>query len=157
MPNYCFNEITIKGPKAKVMELVNLMKGQGRHGDGKYEFDFNKAIPYPEHFQKMDDFATRFYNMNIRCKCMPIHDGYNKGGYDWCISNWGTKWNTMSSALNLKHYKNGNSVAHYSFDTAWSPCVPVVQALADRFLELKFKIHYKEEGVGFEETEKFNY
>jgi hypothetical protein len=160
MPNYCFNEITIKGPKAKVMELVGFMRGHGNSEDGElHEFDFNKAVPYPEEFRRLDEYERRLGQRKAKdSKCMPVKDGYNHGGYEWCCDNWGTKWNSMGSAgaSSVEHHKSGISVAYYSFDTAWSPCVPVIRALAERFPELHFSIHYKEEGMGFEETEEFN-
>ena len=150
MPNYCFNEITIKGPKSSIMRLIKLMRGNGTSEDGDlHKFDFNKAVPYP---RMLEEYEKKLDKGKVKeSKCMPM-----QSGYDWRIENWGTKWNSMESYRDLKHYKNGSSMAYYSFDTAWSPCVPVVQALAQRFPELKFRIHYKEEGMGFEETENFN-
>ena len=59
--------------------------------------------------------------------------------YDWCCSNWGTKWNSYNVRW------NDNSV---SFDTAWSIPEPVYAALAKKFPKVKFVVFFADEDRG---------
>jgi len=65
---------------------------------------------------------------------------------DWCINNWGTKWNAIEPNLD---YVDGSECAIFSFDTAWSPPVQAVEVLAKAYPELRFKISYEEGGNDF--------
>lgn len=59
--------------------------------------------------------------------------------YDWNIGNWGTKWDACDVTLT-----EGEKVVNYSFSTAWSPPLPVFEALiADK--DLEFSLYYEEE------------
>lgn len=44
--------------------------------------------------------------------------------HDWCVENWGTKWNSLFSSISRKELV---------FSTAWHP---ISQALFERFLEI---------------------
>lgn len=66
--------------------------------------------------------------------------------YDWRIENWGTKWNSEDVCL------DGNT---FGFETAWSPCSPVILALAKRFPEAAFRYVYDESGMGFCGAEEY--
>lgn len=59
--------------------------------------------------------------------------------YDWSIANWGTKWNSYDA----RPLENG-----MSFDTAWSPPLPVIAALS-KLTQKSFILEYLEEGAGF--------
>lgn len=75
-----------------------------------------------------------------------ISDGFNAGGYDWCIQHWGTKWN-VGDTVQLRRF--ARSVL-FTFDTAWSPPTPIVFALSERFPGFRFSLRYWEGGVGFQ-------
>ncbi|TDR30229.1 hypothetical protein [Hydromonas duriensis] len=61
--------------------------------------------------------------------------------YDWRLHYWGTKWGAM-------HFED-NEYNELIFDTAWSPPIPVIQALAEQFPQLNFRLAYAEEGCWF--------
>ncbi len=74
-------------------------------------------------------------------------DKYGKNNwFDWSIENWGTKWNSRDTEL------NGNC---YSFWTAWNPCSPVIEKLAEMFPDASFYYRYDESGMGFCGVEKY--
>lgn len=74
-------------------------------------------------------------------------DLYGKDNwYDWALENWGTKWNACFAEV------NGN---HIIFDTAWSPCSPVISALAKQFPEAEFYYTYEEPGMRICGAEKY--
>ena len=85
------------------------------------KFDFNKINPYPKKLN------------------------YNKGGYEWCKENWGTKWN--ASNVNIDKLDDEIIVVH--FDTAWAEPTPIIEKLGKMFPSLDFELRYFEGGMGF--------
>ena len=83
MPNYCYNEITIEGNPAELKKQARFVKSK------ESDFDFNKIAPYPEEYAELDRKAEEYRKETGK---MDIQDGFNSGGYFWCINNWGTKW-----------------------------------------------------------------
>ena len=73
---------------------------------------------------------------------------YNGCGdwYEWCIENWGTKWEACETEV-VDNVIN--------FETAWSPCTPIVEKLAELFPEIQFIYTYFEPGVSLAGIEKY--
>jgi hypothetical protein len=72
----------------------------------------------------------------------------------WCIENWDTKWNFYNIKLkggwkDLDKRKKGQAKISYTFQTAWSPPMRVIESMANRFPELTFDIRYFERGMPF--------
>lgn len=144
MPNWCVNKLTVKGPKAECARFFRTASGLAHHervierlnGREPPVLDFNAFIPYPTHFTELDTLAeVERKKGNFTAK-----DGFNQGGYEWCIKHWGTKWN-------VDCVRRGN-VLH--FDTAWSPPLPVIVVMAQQFPDLTFTLRYYEGGQGFQ-------
>lgn len=161
MPNWCENELAVKGSKEEVEKLVAYLKG--RNG----AVDFDKVIPYPEKYKQRDkEFPGYFFpketNKSKRqrekllkrfeAKWGSTKDGFNSGGYEWCISHWGTKWNACAIAApeGIQEIDGGK---HHEwvvdFDTAWSPPVPVIAKLIEDFPKLSFVLRYWEGSNAF--------
>jgi hypothetical protein len=47
MPNWCVNQVDIRGDEAKVAELIAFVKGTDEEGNGRL-FDFAKIVPPPD-------------------------------------------------------------------------------------------------------------
>jgi len=64
--------------------------------------------------------------------------------YDWCVANWGTKWDI--SPVNEAERIDENTMTGF-FDTAWGPAIQAYEAME----ELGFTIDamYHEPGMGF--------
>lgn len=56
--------------------------------------------------------------------------------YEWCIKNWGTKWNACDSWVE-------DDIIH--FDTAWSPPIPVLIALSKKYPNNEFYLEFEDE------------
>ena len=138
MPNWCSNDITITGPEKTVQTIASLVGLK----EEKPSFDFNKVISYPDKFREQDELAVEARKNGD----YSFKDGYNSGGYDWCVEHWGTKWNVGPEIFDLSLEAKKIKV---SFDTAWSPPEPVIKALASQFPDCKFKLAYYEAGMGF--------
>lgn len=73
-----------------------------------------------------------------------VEHGY-QSWYDWRIHHWGTKWDAYS------HTVQDTESTKYSvyFHTAWSPAIPVLEAMSEAFPNLSFRMAYADEGGGF--------
>lgn len=155
MPNWCENTLTVTGEPAELARFREHAKGP--NGD----LDANKFIPYPEEFALLDKISpfretsvhltdeeiTKAVMMGLKGRDL-TRDGYNQGGYDWCIQNWGTKGNLYETIIK----EVSSRILEYRFLTAWSPPAPVIVKMSEMFPSLLFELEYKEEGNEFEGT-----
>ena len=145
MPNYCNNVVEIRGPVAQVKALVD------------HRLDFQKIHPYPPELDIVagrsgaDDSPEQIQLVAAEKSNLKKY-GY-KNWYDWCVSEWGTKWNAGGSDnadMQIDFDEDGDdSIALFQFDTAWAPALGVLQKLMDDHPELSIECRYHEPGVGF--------
>lgn len=81
--------------------------------------------------------------------------GFNNGGYDWCVNNWGTKWNFSEVYVREEYGDDDESDDPeygiiYEFETAWAPPIPVIKKMSEDFPDLRFSIKYYEAGMAFQ-------
>ncbi len=150
MPNYVSNRISLKfaddpdEDKWKEEEeareaLKTLMKTDDSL------FDFNVLIPYPSDWAKADDAheAARDAWLALpaaqRGPYPSVADGYNHGGYEWCIEHWGTKWNAGDIGFDY------DSIL---FETAWATPLPIWEAISKRFPTMQLTVEYADEDEG---------
>lgn len=62
--------------------------------------------------------------------------------YSWSIAHWGTKW----GAYQYREEERSPGVFECTFDTAWSPPVPIYEAIALRFPTIHMVVHWFDEG-----------
>lgn len=63
--------------------------------------------------------------------------------YNWNTSHWGTKWDACD--IQDADTSDDGTVITYSFDTAWSPPVPVFLELSRQYPTAKISLSYREE------------
>jgi hypothetical protein len=101
-------------------------------------FDFERIKPMPE-----DVKATSGKPLTME------EEQRTKGRnwYDWCSSEagWGTKWNSYDNRIEAE----SDGLFECYFETAWSPPMPVFEALAEKYPELTIKVEYFDEGHNF--------
>lgn len=138
MPSHCENDLYIDGPAEDVEKLLEFMGVN----ETPPEFDFGKIIPYPEEYEKKDKEREELGYKGFAEKYGPkAQDGFNSGGYEWCINHWGTKW----GAYQVEKIKGG-----ITFQTAWSPPNPnVIGGLHELFPKCSLHLEYFESGSGF--------
>jgi len=144
MPNHCENDLHISGEKADVDKLLAFIGADKE----KTEFDFSKIIPYPERFEQMDREMKEAQETPegreaYKAKWGTASDGFNSGGYEWRIREWGTKWGAYDVAR--RDYEG----VVLTFQTAWSPPFPVIVALAKMFPTVHLSLEYFEQGAAF--------
>ena len=126
----------VSGNLQQLSDFKRIAKGE--NGD----LDFHSFIPYPDKFKIPDDeYWGRFERGE---STEGLKDGYNNGGYEWKINNWGTKWN----ARHLELEEKPRSLI-YVFDTAWSPPLPIIFKMSQMFDGLFFILDYREDGMCF--------
>ena len=145
MPNYCSNVVEIQGPQHILKTLVD------------HKLDFQKIHPYPPELditagrEGADDSPEQKALVAAEESNLEKH-GY-KNWYDWCVNNWGTKWNAGgdNDAMQVDYDEDvGNQgIALFQFDTAWAPPLGVLEKLMETHPELSIECRYHEPGVGF--------
>ena len=138
MPNWCCCELSVVGPIEERNRFKKLAEGDGGG------LDFNSFVPYPEPFKSMDEISQKLRENGVSYSEIP-KDGFNSGGYEWCVKNWGTKWNVNNDVEIIEKPRS----LFYTFDTAWNPPRPVIHIMTEMFPELRFNLRYWEAGVGF--------
>jgi len=163
MPNWCENILEISGPAEDIKRFKEFAGSEENEC-----LDANKFIPYPEEYKKqdeivrnmrekedalremadynkMDSYQQRYFDFKNPRNSWNMKDGYNSGGYEWNINNWGSKWNFCQPEL----FDEGETHLWYSFESAWSPLCQVIIKMAEMFPTLSFVYKYAEPGVGF--------
>ena len=96
----------------------------------------------------MVDRFEKAYNRGETCnEFIPVPEDIGEGWYDFCVSNWGTKWD-FGGADNdgLGATRVGNQVS-CTFDSAWAPPVGLYEKLVE--LGYNVKASYWEPGMAF--------
>lgn len=141
MPNNCYNGLTIDGDETKVAEIFE--KHFPADEDGVHHFDFNTVLPYPQRFLDQDKLCEEHRKANPND--WSVKDGFNSGGYEWCIDNWGTKWSAYDQEV--EHY---DGYIRAEFYTAWSPPRGIYEKLCELYPYVEINISYEEAGMAYE-------
>lgn len=159
MPNHCSNDFRVHGNPKLIGEFIAYAHETRECNDtltGKKEvqdetISCHKFVPYPQVFRDQDEVARKAME---EMKKLPKdeqdwsklpRDGFNSGGYEWCNANWGTKW----GMYDFSEWKRSKRSASIRFNSAWSPPLPVIHAMAEKFPKLKFTLRYYERGCAF--------
>jgi hypothetical protein len=145
MPNYCNNVVEIQGPQHILKTLVD------------HKLDFQKIHPYPPELDITAGREGPDDSPEQRALVAAEESNLDKYGYknwyDWCVANWGTKWNAGgdNDAMQVDYDEDvGNQgIALFQFDTAWAPPLGVLEKLMETHPELSIECRYHEPGVGF--------
>ena len=148
MPNWCENELSVAGDPERVKAFRETVKGEE-------PLDTNKLIPYPEHFRSLDEATHRWDEEHpvvdgklpegVTWADRP-QDGFNQGGYEWCLENWGTK----RGFCDVEVADEWEGRVEFTFSTAWSPPRPLIKKMGEMFPDLDFELRYYEGSMGFQ-------
>lgn len=127
MPNWCNNNIELSHPDKAMVE-----RAKAAFVDGRLLEEF---IPMPAEL-KDTTAPSRVTNEELVAK-------YGASDwYDWCIHNWGTKWDISPYDCEV----DGNNLTG-SFDSPWGPPIEAYQKLEE--LGFEVRAYYSEPGMGF--------
>lgn len=102
---------------------------------------YNEAAARKEAVARATDSLIAAY----RAKFGTTKDGFNSGGYEWCITHWGSKWGAANAER--RDYR-GNTII--TFQTANSPLRnELIGSLHELFPLLTLRMEYYERGMAF--------
>lgn len=158
MPNHCENDLYVSGSEEDLKAFIEFAQGPRGSTASLQEvlpLSAHKFVPVPDEFWQNDYLCDKCGHRQPESSGNTCPNGcesfmkaaYNRGGYEWCIANWGTKWGFYEVEVLEGDPAQGR--LEYTFQTAWSPPIPVVEAMAKRFPSLVFALDYFEGGEGF--------
>jgi hypothetical protein len=117
MPNHCDNTLVITGPDIDIRRFIHITKC-----DEKEPYVISQHMPIPVAHKEADHW------------------------YEWCVSNWGTKWGDYDTQL----FKDVPDEAIFHYQTAWGPYSDdFLKKISVPFPTLTFLMQYEERGMGF--------
>lgn len=129
MPNWCQNNLKIKGNGEKVLEVLELIKDE----DGNMTFE--KFLPTPKELED-EPSPQRNKEKKNRFKEKYGADDW----YHWRLENWGCKWDADDSVF----WKDGDDWV-VSFQTPWGPPCSFIETLSKEFPKITFVIQFADE------------
>lgn len=141
MPNHYDMDFIVTGPEKQLAAF------EAQHIK-ESALDCDSVIPYPDRYWVPGAILERQRQVIKQLGgdySFLGGGGFNRGGYDWCVKHWGTKWGTYDGVAKAR----SRGRRSYRFDSAWGPPTPVFEAVATMWPALRFKIKYYESGSGF--------
>jgi hypothetical protein len=128
MPNWCNNSITIKGSTETIKTLWEDANREGEDGGL-----LNAMVPMPVELRD----TTKGSN------------GDAVNWYDWCVSNWGTKWDVSLEGLEFTDNGDGTATIEGYFDSAWAPPIDAYNTFCEDMDGVYLEAYYEEGGMCF--------
>lgn len=120
----------------------------------EFTYNFLSVDLFPEYLQEeiVKELASEDEMFSARLQLLLIWhmgkiyaDNIQKYGcttwYDWCVNNWGTKWNACNTYIN-------ECEDCIEFETAWSAPIPIYQKMAEIHPDLDFSVRWADEDIG---------
>jgi hypothetical protein len=176
VPNWCMNQLTVRGERSRLDAFAARVRGVDEDGDVS-ALCFSALLPTPPRL-----FGGA-YSQTAECRrlqtafaaaapaqqreLLESHPGFalylatrvlelelnreeRNGWYYWRLDHWGAK----AECVCPQEPRRRPDSLIYVFDTAWSPPSPFVAACSRRFRDLVFELAYHEPGncfVGWEQ------
>lgn len=135
MPNWCNNTATFKHSDTdQIRKLIQA------YNDGKL---FSTFVPCPEELLNTTSPVSDTDLAAANTEKYGAPDWYN-----WCLENWGTKWDVGNENIDKDEYTPGQTEVTLHFDSAWSPPLAWYNTMADQF-GFEIEAYYLEVGMAF--------
>ena len=140
MPNWCNNTLELHHEDPAMIE-----RAKRAFADGKL---LNEFAPVPESLHIVsgrcgaDDNPEQIALEAAQKSNIEVH-GY-KDWYDWCVNEWGTKWDVGGDDGTYNDIEGGIIVG---FDSAWAPPIQAYEKLF--YMGFKIRAMYYEPGMAF--------
>lgn len=173
MPNWCTNWLRVTGPVRDLLAFDEQFKREhvSYYGSERRGFPDAGDLNDPQVLEMRVNWSgtkgkpvitlltgiERKRGYSFKNFVPMSKDDFLNGWYDWALEHWGTKWDLLSSEVGVygleeaQEYMNQGmpdevSTIEYFFQTAWSPCEPVVQEMSRQYPTLSFVHEFDEEG-----------
>lgn len=129
MPNHVYNTMSVTGSP----EALKAFAEKAKHEDREFSY-WNFVTPPQEALDSGEYWATRGFVKGEK-------SGYTANNwYEFNVREWGTKWDTYDLDVQVA------PKAYYAtFSSAWSPPMPVFQAMVEQHPDLEFDFSWEEE------------
>lgn len=139
MPNWCNNVLRIAHTDPAMMTRANEAFAKGKL--------LNEFVPCPD--ELWDEESSSYGGDNAAEKdalreSLTAKYGY-KNWYDWCVANWGTKWDVGGDETECDVHDAHN--ATMTFDSAWAPPTDAYRKMEE--LGFEIEAYYYEPGMQF--------
>jgi hypothetical protein len=144
MPNWCSNRVAVDGDPILIRRFKKAVAGT--RNDENKQFSFNHITPIPREYRTM----TCPVSDKDKKKSAALAQKYGSPDwYDWCIKNWGTKWDLPVDEDVLEDEEHEKTFGRlcYCFDTAWGPPSQICTKLREMFPDLTISWFYDEPGM----------
>jgi len=128
MPNWTYSQLRISGEPKQLNKFLKEVErtpleaeAENKHEATKFAFD--RIIP------------------------MPYEMWEGEKWYEWRIENWGTKWECSIDYETIDQWESGEVFIEYR--TAWSPPMPIMEAVVKKYPKLLFSWKFYEESYEF--------
>jgi hypothetical protein len=138
MPNWCSNSITISGSTETIKTLWDDAQTNWKNED--YGL-LDAMVPMPRALKGTTSPAPDDGSQ-------PYVDGHTNW-YDWCVANWGTKWDVSDEGLEYVDNEDGTSSIVGYMDTAWAPPIEAYNKFLDLMDGVSIEATYHEPGMDF--------
>ena len=138
MPNWCSNSITISGSTETIKTLWDDAQTNWKNND--YGL-LDAMVPMPTALKGTTSPAPLDGSQ-------PAVDGYDNW-YDWCVANWGTKWDVSDEGLEFVDNGDGTATISGWFDSAWAPPIEAYNKFLDDMDGCSIEATYHEPGMDF--------
>lgn len=134
MPNWCYNHLEISGPEESLHKFYNLLL---ENAEKRIKELKEPVLMKEEYISLLETFlpASDYFRSL---------EGFNNGGIEWCVMNWGCKWSErpLSSHLEKEEWE-------FIFFTPWNPPLAGYYKVSEIFSDLMFVHYYHDEGLLF--------
>jgi hypothetical protein len=149
MPNWCNNTITISHPDMAMMKRVVKGYNQNRLLDEfiPVPLELKEGAMNIDELRKNRNWEYKKELDKVREELNRKYFGY-KDWYDYCVSEWGTKWDIGRAGAPTMFIKDiKDKTVKFYFDSAWS----FPSGAYEKLCEMGFSItaYYFEGGMGF--------
>ena len=153
MPNWCSNNLVIRGDKTQIADLIGRVTKTDDNGNVYYDI-LGSLLPTPIElvetmsggYGRNEDGTKKPEQIELEAKYQSNIEKFgHQNWYDWNISNWGTKWGDSDTHI-VSQY---DDMVEFAFESAWSPPETGIAKISELFPELSFVVSYTEEGMDF--------
>lgn len=139
MPNWCNNDVTLRHSDPAMIDRAEKALKEGAL--------LQEFLPCPQPL--LDTTAGSHSDPDAQADLETLeeanlHTYGAKNWYDWCVANWGTKWDVGSDGMTTRMDAN---TLETCFDSAWSPPTKAYEQLVA--LGFEIEAYYDEPGMCF--------
>jgi len=139
MPNWCNNTLELAHEDPAMLERARVAFNEGKL--------CNEFVPVPQSLQITAGFlgdGEEQRKLEEATAQNLVDHGYGNW-YDYCVNEWGTKWDVGGDGMTAEPTEDGRLVM--SFDSAWSPPCCFYEKMVD--LGFSVRAYYYEGGMNF--------